>query len=163
MARSKPNDKKRDLRLKRIEPKPLIGFLLNPFGTHARSIDYENGVVSVNARRKQNIQVADLSAPPLVTRGFVGSTLNITVDIALIFASRRTAAVRRGPFEPSKFRLLCAKLPAPRAMISLCSLSVITKLGIPIRETPVFESEFVVHVQPQTQVCGQTSRPKRQS
>lgn len=79
-ARSKPNDKKRDLRVKRIEPKPLIGFLLNPFGTHARSIDYKNGVVSINARRKQNIQVADLSAPPLVTKGFVGSTLNITVD-----------------------------------------------------------------------------------
>jgi DNA helicase-4 len=66
--------------LKRIESKPLIGFLLNPFGTHARSIDYENGVVSINARRKQDIQVADLSAPPLVTRGFVGSTLKITVD-----------------------------------------------------------------------------------
>jgi len=46
--------------LKRIEPKPLIGFLLNPFGSHACSIDYENGVVSINARRKQNIQVADL-------------------------------------------------------------------------------------------------------
>ena len=66
--------------MKRIESKPLIGFLLNPFGTHARSIDYENGVVSINARRKQDIQVADLSAPPLVTRGFVGSTLKITVD-----------------------------------------------------------------------------------
>lgn len=65
-----------------------MGLLLNPFGIHARSIDYQNDVLNINARRKRTIQVANLASPPSVTRGFIGSTLKISVDEGTQFLLR---------------------------------------------------------------------------
>ncbi|PID46349.1 MAG: hypothetical protein CSB47_04550 [Proteobacteria bacterium] len=64
----------------RIRPKPLIGFLLNPFGVHARSLELHNDELLVIARREQHIQIANLKTAPSITTGFWGSMLNVAID-----------------------------------------------------------------------------------
>lgn len=66
--------------MKRIEARPLLGFLTNPFGVHPRSIEYQSNELRVAARRVQGIRIADLATVPSVTKGYIGSTLQITAD-----------------------------------------------------------------------------------
>jgi DNA helicase IV len=66
--------------LKSLKPKPIVGFILNPFGVHARSIEYQNGELRINTRHGRGIHLANLAAAPLVTKRFGGSTLQISVD-----------------------------------------------------------------------------------
>lgn len=72
----------------RIRPKPLIGFLLNPFGVHARSLELHNDELLVFARREQHIQIADLKTAPSITTGFWGSMLNVAIDNGTSIALR---------------------------------------------------------------------------
>ncbi|MEO1378857.1 MAG: UvrD-helicase domain-containing protein [Pseudomonadota bacterium] len=64
----------------RLKPKPFMGFLLNPFGVHARSIEFRNDRLDIQARRAKDIRIANLLAAPKVTKGFGGSTFQISVD-----------------------------------------------------------------------------------
>ena len=51
--------------LMRVQPKPLLSFLLNPFGTHARGIEYRDGALIIDARRGRTVHLQDLADPPL--------------------------------------------------------------------------------------------------
>lgn len=66
--------------MKRIEARPLLGFLTNPFGIHPRSVEYHNNEMQVATRRVQGIKIAHLATAPSVTKGYIGSTLQITSD-----------------------------------------------------------------------------------
>jgi len=58
----------------------LLGFLTNPFGVYPRSIEYQNDKLLLIARRGRGVHISDLATAPLVTKNFVGSTLQIAVD-----------------------------------------------------------------------------------
>ena len=67
-----------------------MGFLLNPFGVHARSIEYQDDKLQVVARHVRGVHISNLSTAPRVTKGFGGSTLQISVDDGTGFALRGT-------------------------------------------------------------------------
>jgi DNA helicase-4 len=54
--------------------------LTNPFGFHPRSIDYQSNELRGVARRVQGIRIADLATAPSITKGYVGSTLQVAAD-----------------------------------------------------------------------------------
>ena len=64
----------------RIQPKPILSFLLNPFGLHARVIEYCNDELLVNARRKRKVMLNNIAAPPAALRGMLGTTVKIQID-----------------------------------------------------------------------------------
>ncbi|WP_306047825.1 UvrD-helicase domain-containing protein [Nioella sp. MMSF_3534] len=66
--------------MKRVKPQPLVGFLLNPLGRHARSIDFRDQELTVHAGSIQRLHLKDLAATPSVEKGLMGSTLSITSD-----------------------------------------------------------------------------------
>lgn len=61
----------------RLQPKPVIRFIRNPFGRYAKSLKYRDGEVSVFARRPQYIDLHDITSAPVITRGFGGRDLTI--------------------------------------------------------------------------------------
>ncbi|MBM6583235.1 UvrD-helicase domain-containing protein [Microvirga sp. BT689] len=67
----------------RVQPKPLLSFLLNPFGTHARGIEYRDGALIIDARRGRTVHLQDLADPPSMKRGLLGTTVRIRTDDAI--------------------------------------------------------------------------------
>lgn len=57
-----------------------MGFLLNPFGVHARSLEYQNDRLRVTARHNRSIHISSLTTAPRVTKGLGGGRLQISVD-----------------------------------------------------------------------------------
>jgi DNA helicase IV len=81
--------------LTRLQPKPVIGFLLNPIGHHAKGIDYRDSRLYVSARLSRKIHLNDIASAPLVTHTLLGSELTIRCDdgreTTLKGANRRSA------------------------------------------------------------------------
>lgn len=67
-----------------------MGLLMNPFGVHPRSFEFGNAKLQVVGRRSRGIHVANLATSPLVSKGFLGSTLQIEVDDGTRVALRGT-------------------------------------------------------------------------
>ena len=67
----------------RIQQRPLIGLIVNPFGQTARAIELEGEKLRV-VRRGQTayFPLASVSHPPSVRRGALGSTIAVPSDIA---------------------------------------------------------------------------------
>ncbi|MEP1207756.1 MAG: UvrD-helicase domain-containing protein [Rhizobiaceae bacterium] len=63
-----------------IRPKPIVGFLLNPFGVHAQRIEYRDQELSIEARQRRCVHLDSLTAAPSVSKGIGGSTLSISID-----------------------------------------------------------------------------------
>ena len=63
-----------------LQPKPVIGFLLNPLGQHAKKIDYRDRELHISARHSRKLLLNDIAAAPLVTHGLLGSDLTIRCD-----------------------------------------------------------------------------------
>lgn len=64
----------------RVQPKPFISVLLNPFGTNARGLEHRDLQLIINARRSRKVHLRNLAAPPYVTKGFLGTTVRIEMD-----------------------------------------------------------------------------------
>lgn len=67
----------------RVQSKPLLSFLLNPFGIHAQSIEYRDGALIIDARRGRTVHLRDLAVSPSTTRGLLGTTIFIRTDDGL--------------------------------------------------------------------------------
>ncbi|MEQ3678061.1 hypothetical protein [Pseudophaeobacter sp.] len=83
--------------LMRVEPKPFLSLLLNPFGTHARGIEHRDLQLIIDARRGRKVHLKNLTAPPTVTKGLLGTTVRIEMDdgsgVALRGVNHRPANV----------------------------------------------------------------------
>jgi DNA helicase-4 len=64
----------------RIQPKPILSFLLNPLGLHARGIEYCNDELLVNARHNRKVLLKNIAASPAALRGMLGTTVKIQID-----------------------------------------------------------------------------------
>ncbi|WP_170756510.1 UvrD-helicase domain-containing protein [Ruegeria lacuscaerulensis] len=64
----------------RIRSKPIIGFFLNPLGTHARQLTFEDQELTVGMRRAHQLHLSDLAEAPTVTKGLFGSKLTVRAD-----------------------------------------------------------------------------------
>lgn len=64
----------------RLQPKPLLSFLLNPFGTHARGIEYRYPELIIDARRSRKVHLRNLASSPSATKGLLGTTVCIQMD-----------------------------------------------------------------------------------
>ncbi|MCE8509212.1 hypothetical protein KBY28_12220 [Ruegeria pomeroyi] len=64
----------------RLQPKPVIGFLLNPIGQHAKGIEYRDSQLCVSARPSRKIHLNDIDSAPLVTHKLLGSEITIRCD-----------------------------------------------------------------------------------
>ena len=65
-----------------------MGFILNPFGTHAHSIDYQSDRLRITARHSRTVHISKLATAPVVTKGFGGSRLQLSVDNGTTVALR---------------------------------------------------------------------------
>ncbi|MBI1493178.1 UvrD-helicase domain-containing protein [Rhodobacteraceae bacterium MYP1-1] len=63
---------------------------MNPFGVHARSIELQDDELLVAARRDRCIQIGSLKTAPSIKTGFMGSTLNVSIDDGTSVALRGT-------------------------------------------------------------------------
>ena len=63
-----------------LKPKPLVGFLLNPFGRHARYVEYDGHQIVVQAWHVATAKLRELSAAPTVESGFWGASLRLQLD-----------------------------------------------------------------------------------
>jgi DNA helicase-4 len=72
--------------LMRVQPKPLLSFLLNPFGIHARSLEYRDGALTIDAQRGRTVHLQDLAVAPSATRGLLGTTVSIRTDDGIEFS-----------------------------------------------------------------------------
>lgn len=66
--------------LMHVQTKPLLSFLLNPFGIHARSIEYKDGALNIDARRGRTVYLRDLAVPPSTTKGLLGTAICLRTD-----------------------------------------------------------------------------------
>lgn len=53
---------------------------MNPLGLHARSVELLGDELLVSARRDRRVQIGSLKTRPSVTKNFMGSTLNVSID-----------------------------------------------------------------------------------
>jgi len=130
----------------RVKEKPILGFLLNPLGVHARSLEYQNDRLRVTARHNRSIHISSLTTAPLVTKGLGGGRLQISVDDgtkvalrgakyadAISFSDSITAdwvAYNTSRFEAERLAidailLTIAELSQPVSYPSACTLSPI--------------------------------------
>ncbi len=63
------------LALNRIKSKPLLGILLNPFGSSPREIECRDEELLLRGRRDARVHLKDLSAAPKVKKGLLGSSV----------------------------------------------------------------------------------------
>ena len=66
--------------LMRVQSKPFLSFLLNPFGAHARGIEHRDRELIIDARRGRTVHLGNLAAPPSTARGLLGTTVCIQMD-----------------------------------------------------------------------------------
>ncbi len=130
--------------MKRIEARPFLGLLTNPFGIHPRSIEFDRDELRVAARRLRTIPIANLLTAPAVTKGYIGSTIELSFDdgttAALRGARHRDAwlfgetinaewtSYNNGRFEAERFTVdailgCLAELAEPSRYPSACHLS----------------------------------------
>ncbi len=64
----------------RIRPKPFLSLLFNPFGMHARGMEYRDRELLIDARRVLKIQLSNLAASPATTNGLLATTIRIQID-----------------------------------------------------------------------------------
>ena len=64
----------------RLQPKPFLSFLLNPFGMHARGMEHLDFELTIDARRGRKVHLRNLSTPPSVNKGLLGATVSIQMD-----------------------------------------------------------------------------------
>jgi DNA helicase IV len=82
----------------RIEQRPLIGLIVNPFGRTAKVIEIDGDNLRITQRGQSTLfPFANVSQPPFVKRGALGSTLSVPSDsgmhIVLLGASNVDAEV----------------------------------------------------------------------
>lgn len=120
----------------RIKSKPLIGLILNPFGVHAHSIELHNDELLVAARRDRRIQIASLAATPSVSKGFMGSTLKISIDdgtnVALRGSRHSDAISFRETVQSNWIAHNTARFEKERSTVDSI-LGIIAKLSEPAR------------------------------
>lgn len=63
--------------MNRLQPKPLVGFLLNPFGRHAKYVRYDGNEISIQSRHPATVTLRELSSAPIVEGGFLGASLKL--------------------------------------------------------------------------------------
>lgn len=79
----------------RLQPRPVIGFFLNPLGRYAKSFDYTGGTIHVSGQRNLTIPLDSLAVGPTVTHGFFGSGVELHGDgdvRAFLRGAKREAA-----------------------------------------------------------------------
>ena len=59
----------------RIQPKPIAGLILNPFGVYARAIVFKDRRLCIRSRRRRDIHLGNLAEAPALTGGILGTTL----------------------------------------------------------------------------------------
>ena len=63
-----------------LEPKTILTLLRNPFGTHARGIEYCDPELIIDARRSRKVHLRNLASSPSATNGLLGTTVCIQMD-----------------------------------------------------------------------------------
>ncbi|MEM7602955.1 MAG: UvrD-helicase domain-containing protein [Verrucomicrobiota bacterium] len=120
----------------RLQPKPLIGFICNPFGRYAKALEYRDGEVSVLARRPQSIDLRDIASAPVITRGFGGSDLTIQCEdgssTLLKGASPQKARAFAKAIETDWIAYIAERFEARRSEIDAV-LDAIAELATPTR------------------------------
>ncbi|KUJ77796.1 UvrD-helicase domain-containing protein [Ruegeria profundi] len=66
--------------LNRIKSKPIVGFLLDPLGSHARQLTFEDHELTVGAKHAHRLHLRNLAEAPTVTKGLFGSQLSVHAD-----------------------------------------------------------------------------------
>ena len=64
--------------MNKLTSRPLAGFLQNPFGIHAKSIELDDQHLIFRGGLAQAIHLREISASPKVSKGWVGSTLQVS-------------------------------------------------------------------------------------
>ena len=64
----------------RVQSKPFLSFLLNPFGTHARGIEYCDHELIIDARHSRKIHLKNVAAPPSTAKGLLATTVRFQFD-----------------------------------------------------------------------------------
>lgn len=64
----------------RVRSKLLLSFIFNPFGRHARGLQYDANEISISARRDRKIHLKCILSPVSITKGLTGTTIRIQVD-----------------------------------------------------------------------------------
>jgi|TARA_B110000908_G_scaffold165665_1_gene215505 DNA helicase-4 len=66
--------------LNRLQTKPLVGFLLNPFGKYAKYIRYDGNEIFIQSGHAATGTLRELSSAPTVENGFWGASLRLKLD-----------------------------------------------------------------------------------
>ncbi|WP_306007139.1 UvrD-helicase domain-containing protein, partial [Aquicoccus porphyridii] len=66
--------------MNRLQQKPLVGFFLNPFGKHAKYIEYDGNEIVIQAKPLVSGTLRALASAPTVESGFWGASLTLRLD-----------------------------------------------------------------------------------
>jgi hypothetical protein len=151
--------------LMRLQPKPLLSFLLNPFGIHARSIEYRDGALIIDARRGRTVHLQDLADPPSLKRGLLGTTVRIRTDdgigISLKGTNHQNADTFAREVRKAWTTFNLARFEEKRGTIDDI-LDAIDKLGSqPGIRPPVFFRQFLTRLARLRPLCSQNFRRKQ--
>lgn len=80
-----------------ITQKPLLGLILNPFGSTARGLSLDSGTITARGAKQTSVRFSEIAAAPLLKNGLLSSTITLSLDagrgITLRGADKGEAAV----------------------------------------------------------------------
>ena len=122
--------------LMRVQPKPILSFLLNPFGIHARALGYSEHELLVDARRSRKVHLRNVAAPPITIKGVLGTTIKIKFDdgssVALTGADSQHARMFAKDVQEAWSVFNIELLEEKRSRVNVI-LRAIDDLGLPTR------------------------------
>jgi len=140
----------------RLQPKPFIGFILNPFGLYPKKFEYRNNELFVFSRHSRKIHLKDIASTPLVNHGLLGSELTINCDdgrgVSLKGANRQNAIAFAKDIEADWISHNTELFEENRKMIDAI-LGVIAELASPTK----YPSACLLHLQLEQAQCLEKS------